>query len=487
MRVLPLGWRLAKLGAIGQLVTGSTPPARHPEYYGNSIPFFKPTDLTAGPRLSRARQGLSELGAQKARLLPGNSVLVTCIGATLGKTALCVVPAATNQQINAIVVREEVALPAWVYFWVVSSAGQRAIAEQASATTLPILNKGRMAQLQIPLPPLQEQARIVARIEALTERSRRARHALEALPPMLERLRGSVRAAAFRGELTQRWRAAHPGVEPAEDLLERVGAERRHLWEAAELKRARARTAAPRDSRSGSSYQEPDRRPAASALEMVGFASTPPGWSWTTLGFLSSLVTSGSRGWGAFYAEAGPLFIRSRDIHQDFLDLSSVARVALPAGVEGARTRLERADLLITITGANVAKAAVVNAEIEEAYISQHVALVRAVNPDLAGYLHLWLTSSSGGRRALTRWAYGGGKPGLNLKHLRDLPVLLPPLSEAKAITAKMDAFELRARHFSAALSSASARHASLDASMLRAALEGRLTTHSATRTSGGL
>ena len=69
------------------------------------------------------------------------------------------------------------------------------------------------------VPPLAEQRRIVANIEALQERSRRAREALSEVGPLLEQFRQSVLAAAFRGDLTADWRAAHTNVEPASALV----------------------------------------------------------------------------------------------------------------------------------------------------------------------------------------------------------------------------------------------------------------------------
>ena len=72
------------------------------------------------------------------------------------------------------------------------------------------------------LPPLNEQRRIVAKLEALQARSRHAREALDAVPPLLEKLRQSILAAAFRGDLTKDWRAKHKPTESAAQLLDRV-------------------------------------------------------------------------------------------------------------------------------------------------------------------------------------------------------------------------------------------------------------------------
>jgi type I restriction enzyme S subunit len=149
-------------------------------------------------------------------------------------------------------------------------------------------------------------------------------------------------------------------------------------------------------------------------------------------------VTSGSRGWSEYYASEGSIFIRSQDINEDRLSLDRVAHVSLPDHVEGRRTRVQRGDLLITITGANVGKVARVDVDLSDAYVSQHVALVRLADSSQSEYLHLWLTSERHGRGQLLRSAYGGGKPGLNLGNVRAAEVRLPTAPEQVAIVAKV-------------------------------------------------
>ena len=115
----------------------------------------------------------------------------------------------------------------------------------SSGTTFRELSATRMKELEIPLAPPAEQRRIVAKVEALQERSRRAREALSEVEPLLEQFRQSVLATAFRGDLTADWRAAHPNVEPASQLLHRIRAERRRRWEQAELAKYEAKGTKP--------------------------------------------------------------------------------------------------------------------------------------------------------------------------------------------------------------------------------------------------
>ena len=99
------------------------------------------------------------------------------------------------------------------------------------------LGREAMAQWPITLPSLDVQRRVVEDANALSARSVQARQALAALPVLIERLRQSILAAAFRGDLTADWRAAHSNVEPASELLGRIRTERRRSWEEAERAR----------------------------------------------------------------------------------------------------------------------------------------------------------------------------------------------------------------------------------------------------------
>lgn len=175
-------------------------------------------------------------------------------------------------------------------------------------------------------------------------------------------------------------------------------------------------------------------------------------WRQTTLGDESSLVTSGSRGWAKYYADDGPLFVRAQNIKTDALVLDDLAHVRPPAGSEGARTQVFENDLLITITGANVTKSALVNQPLGEAYVSQHVALVRPVNPDHAPFLYYAIVSPRNGRAFLEEQAYGAGKPGLNLTNVKEVPIGLPPLAEQHQIVAEVEARTTAIDHLEAEL-----------------------------------
>jgi type I restriction enzyme S subunit len=158
-------WTVSSYGEIGVVTTGFTPPTTEAANFGGAIPFFKPTDLDAGEYLVSAREHLSDRGMSKGRLIPANSVLVTCIGATIGKAGLARVACATNQQINAVSPDPAKVDARFLYFWTISPRGREQIVANASATTLPILNKSKFSALPVPVPEFEEQKRIVAEID----------------------------------------------------------------------------------------------------------------------------------------------------------------------------------------------------------------------------------------------------------------------------------------------------------------------------------
>ena len=106
MRELHSNWQEVKLGDIGNIITGSTPPTKDKEYFGKDCLFITPTDYrNCNKYISNTERGISILGIEKLknRLLRSGSIMLTCI-ATIGKVLINKLPAITNQQINSIII-----------------------------------------------------------------------------------------------------------------------------------------------------------------------------------------------------------------------------------------------------------------------------------------------------------------------------------------------------------------------------------------------
>jgi type I restriction enzyme S subunit len=198
---LPEGWTWAMIEQIGKTTTGFTPPKGDASFFGGDIPFFKPSDLDAGYYVQGFRDSLTEAGAEHGRILHPLSILVTCIGATIGKTGLARVRCTTNQQINALSVPVELISAHFVFWFFNSPFGQRQVIDNASATTLPILNKSKFEALAVALPPLAEQKRIVAEVERRLSVIDELETLAAANLTRATRLRQSILQQAFTGRL----------------------------------------------------------------------------------------------------------------------------------------------------------------------------------------------------------------------------------------------------------------------------------------------
>jgi type I restriction enzyme S subunit len=193
------GWVKKPLGDAFITVTGTTPPKSNAGYYGDFMPFVKPPELLDAP-LDSAVDGLSEAGANVARTLPPNSILVSCIG-NLGKVGLNTIPVAFNQQINAILPDERQTIPEFMFFQTLSGQFKKQLDDMSSGTTVPIVNKSKFNTIGILLPPLCQQKAIIEKIKSLREQTQRLETLYQRKLAALVELKKSMLHQAFNGEL----------------------------------------------------------------------------------------------------------------------------------------------------------------------------------------------------------------------------------------------------------------------------------------------
>jgi type I restriction enzyme, S subunit len=125
-------------------------------------------------------------------------------------------------------------------------------------------------------------------------------------------------------------------------------------------------------------------------------------------------------------------------------------------------------------TGAGVTNPALLDKDLGEAYVSQHVALIKPTDTNLSPWVLLCLMAPMGGRAELVTRAYGAGKPGLNLDNIRSLPIPLPPIAEQQRIIAKVNELMLLCEQLEAQLTTAKSESRRLLEAVLYGALHGR-------------
>jgi type I restriction enzyme, S subunit len=220
------GWKELMISQIGEIVTGNTPSKKNEEFYlSHDYNFYKPTDLEAGHNVFKSIDGLSLKGFENGRQAPENSILVTCIGATIGKTGLIKSRGCFNQQINAIIPSDKYN-PKYVYYQAIGIDFQTQIKNRASSTTLPILNKGKFSTLRMNVCSMEEQDQIVMEIESRLSVCDKLAESIDQSLEKAEALRQSILKKAFAGQLLSEAELAacrrEPDWAPAQKLLERI-------------------------------------------------------------------------------------------------------------------------------------------------------------------------------------------------------------------------------------------------------------------------
>lgn len=157
---IPEHWEVKRLrNLVDTIKTGSTPPSEETQYFEpKEINWYGPGDFD-GLILGDAKRKISKLAIdeKKCRLFPANSLLLIGIGATVGKVGLAIEDCSSNQQLNAIILKNEYNPIFYLYFL---STIKDIIVMEASSATLPIFNQTQTKNIITPVPPAKEQREI---------------------------------------------------------------------------------------------------------------------------------------------------------------------------------------------------------------------------------------------------------------------------------------------------------------------------------------
>ena len=416
---LPDGWTWTTIGNVADTTSGGTPLRSHPEYYGGNIPWLKSGELRDGI-IRDAEETITDAGLKNssAKYFSKDTVVVALYGATVGRTGILGFDATTNQAICGISPRNNSFFSKYMFYWLQSQ--RQNLVNQSAGGAQPNISQGIIRNLPFPLSPLPEQKRIVAKIEELFTQLEAGTAALKRVRAGLKRHKASVLKAAVEGRLLP------------------VGGDEGRMQNDGDL---------------------------------------PDGWRWTTIGELAQHLTSGSRGWASYYSDEGSLFVRVGNFNRlsKTIDLNKKQFVNAPQTAEANRTRLKKRDLLITMT-ADVGMVGIVDVNTlrwGDAYINQHVGLVRLKDSDFVEYVAYALASEYG-QKQFREKQYGLTKVGLNFDDIRSLKIPLPPLAEQRRIVAEVERRLSVAQEVESVVAASVARAGRLRQSVLKSAFEGR-------------
>jgi len=166
-------------------------------------------------------------------------------------------------------------------------------------------------------------------------------------------------------------------------------------------------------------------------LDMFGDPVTnSKGWKIEKLGNAIEFITSGSRGWAKYYSNSGDIFLRIQNIGNNNLKIEDLCYVNPPNNAESKRTNVKFGDVLLSIT-ADLGRTAVIPENFGNAYISQHLALLRFKKHYIPEYISEFL-ASKGGINQMKKLNKGGVKAGLNFNDIKSIEIPLPKIEIQK-------------------------------------------------------
>ena len=283
---IPESWEWVRLGSIGDWGSGATPSRSVPEYYGGDIPWLKTGDLNDS-YIKYIPENISELALEKTsvRLNPTGSVLIAMYGATIGKVGILTFPATTNQACCACLPIE--IFNEYLFYFLMSQ--KVAFVKQGEGGAQPNISKEKIVATLMPLPPLAEQYRIVAKIKELFPLVKKFKEAYSSVSSLNnsfpDLLKKSILQEAVQGELVPQ----DPSDEPASVLLECIRAEKERLIQEGKIKRDKHESVIYR--RDNSHYEKRGSE-EENIDDLIPF-ELPDSWEWIRL---SAILTSTDAG-----------------------------------------------------------------------------------------------------------------------------------------------------------------------------------------------
>lgn len=440
---LPNGWIWTTVKEVIKIIDyrGRTPP-----FNDSGIPHLRSSNIRNGKIIWKDLKYVSEETYQEfmTRGLPQKGDVLFTTEGPLGEVAL--VPEqlfSVAQRMMILRPSKDILLSKFLLYQIASPIFQSRLKGEGTGTTVTGISSRNFQPLKIIAAPINEQKRIVAKIEALQKRSQRVKEAIDAIPQLLDQFRQSVLAAAFRGDLTADWRENNPDVEPASVLLEKIRAERRHKWEEAELEKMKVSGKTPKDDKWKKKYKD------FKSIDDSELPELPEGWTWTSTENLSSFESNAICA-GPFgtifkakdFRDSGIPIVFLRHVspgkyltHKPgFMDEKKWEEIFKPYSVWGG-------ELLVTKLGEPPGICAMYPEKIGPAMVTPDV-IKLSVNKDVSipHYLMHYFNSEQSKRFAFGV-AYGITRLRMNLSIFRTLPIPLAPFHEQQEVIRKIQSF----------------------------------------------
>ncbi|HHK8857525.1 TPA: restriction endonuclease subunit S [Escherichia coli] len=443
---VPQGWELCYLNDIGDWGAGATPNRTNSGYYGGDIPWFKSGELS-DDYITDSEEHITALALKECSLRdnqPGD-VLIAMYGATIGKTSILNSRSTTNQAVCACTPFDGLSNQ---YLLIFLKASKKVFTAMGAGGAQPNISKEKIVATLFALPPLNEQLRIVKKVEQLMslcdQLEQQSLTSLDAHQQLVETLLGTLTDSQNAEKLAENWAriSEHfdtlftteasvdalkqtilqlavmgklvpqdPNDEPASELLKRIAQEKAQLVKEGKIKKQKT-------------------LPPISDEEKP--FELPEGWEWCKFGLTSEFI-NGDRGSNYpnknEYVSQGIPWINTGHIEKNgTLTVTEMNFITEGKFNELRSGKIQKGDLVYCLRGATFGKTAFVT-PYETGAIASSLMIIRPFITEMGGYIYNYLTSPFG-RSQIYRFDNGSAQPNLSANSVMLYSFPCPPLTE---------------------------------------------------------
>ena len=381
---LPLHWQKTSLINIANINMGQSPPS---ETYNNKklgLPFF---------------QGKADFGniyptaktycSAPLKTVEKGDILIS-VRAPIGPTNIATEESCIGRGLAGIHCYGNIPNKFILYFL---RAKEIEIAEKGTGTTFKSISKQILEDIKVPLPPLNEQYRIVEKIEELFSEIEHLETNLNDIKKRIDFYWQTILHSSFCGNLSKEFQTGY--------LNEKRSSKTEDIDQLYEI---------------------------------------PAGWEWTELGLHADFIGAGStpKGGRSIYVNNGIPFIRSQNVLHYSLNLDDVVYITNDINEKMSRTQTQAHDVLLNITGASIGRSTYIPDSLNQANVNQHVCIIRTSHSLLYKYLCLYLNTPTI-QRLIQEWSSGATREALTLSQIRSIPLPMCPLEEQEFIVSELE------------------------------------------------
>ena len=405
---IPEHWKWMKLGEIASY--GDTPTKVMAIDVPDDTWILELEDIEAGGKLLVKKRADSRMSVGEKTVFKKGQVLYSKLRPYLKKVLVADENGISTPELISFDLYADINAN-YIKYCLTNSYVDRVINKRSYGIKMPRVDVGFMVNLPIPVPPIQEQDRIVKVVESIVDEINCIDEEQKKYTNDAEILTARLIDAGIQGKLTKQF--SEDGN--AEDLYEEIRAEKAKLVKGCKIKKEKALPEITEDA--------------------IPF-NIPSNWKWVRLGDISAKISSGNTPAGGkksnAYVEKGYSFFREQNIYNDGIHEEGLVYITEELLKTRENSTVMPMDILLNITGGSIGRCALIPDDFTKGSINQHILIIRMIDPRLRFYIHTCICSPF-----IQKYIKGntvGDKDGFSAGRCKNMLIPLPPLEEQRRI-----------------------------------------------------